>query len=86
MRHIEVQFQDGSHAFVDDFSLEDLIQSRRIKEFYRPSEMRWIVVAGGAIRKSQGGYQGLERRKMGSIQAMIPSFQGCSSFPCERGL
>ena len=30
LRHIEVQFQNEGHAFVDDYLLEDLIRSRQI--------------------------------------------------------
>jgi hypothetical protein len=65
MRHIEVKYQNGSHAFVDDYLLDALIRSRQIKQFYRPSEKRWISIAVDPIRKEKGDYPGKERRRTG---------------------
>ena len=74
MRHIEVEYQDGSHAFVDDHSLENLIKSNRIKQFFRPSEKRWITIGIDAVRSSKGNYCGTERRRTGRTEEMIPSW------------
>ncbi len=72
MRHIEVEYQDGRHAFVDDYLLENLIKSRQIKQFFRPSEKRWITIGMGPVRSWQGNYCGMERRRTGRTEEMIP--------------
>jgi hypothetical protein len=65
MRHIEVKYQNGTHAFVDDYLLDALIQSRQIQQFYRPSEKRWIFIGVDPIRKGKSEYSGRERRRTG---------------------
>jgi hypothetical protein len=72
MRHIEVEFQDGSHAFIDDFLLSDLINSKMIRRFYRPSERRWIYIGINPIRMGQSEHRGIERRRAGHFDSMIP--------------
>ena len=72
MRHIEVEYQDGTHAFVDDHSLEGLIKSNRIKRFYRPSEKRWIIIGIDTVRNWKSNYWGMERRGTGRIEELIP--------------
>jgi hypothetical protein len=72
MRHIEVKFQNDTHAFVDDYLLETLIRSGQIKQFYRPSEHRWITIGIDLIRNSPCGYRRTERRRSGHSTEMIP--------------
>ena len=72
MRHIEVEYQDGGHAFVDDYSLENLIKSNQIKQFFRPSEKRWITIGFDPVRSREGHYCGMERRRTGRSEEMIP--------------
>ena len=72
MRHIEVEYQDGSHAFVDDYSLESLIKSNLIKQFFRPSERRWITIGIDAVRSRKCNYCGLERRGSRQVEGKIP--------------
>jgi len=72
MRHIEVKYQDGTHAFVDDYLLDSLIRSARITHFYRPSEMRWIQIGVDPIRKEQGPPPRKERRRTGHLLEMLP--------------
>ena len=72
MRHIEVQYQDGTHAFVDDHLLDSLINLGRITHFYRPSERRWIQIGVDPTRKEGGPIPGEERRRTGRLLAMIP--------------
>jgi len=72
MRHIEVRYQNETHAFVDDYLLDDLIRSRQIQHFYRPSEKRWITIGVDPIRKEKVGYSGRERRRTGHYREMIP--------------
>jgi len=72
VRHIEVEYQDGVHAFVDDYFLENLIKANRIKQFYRPSERRWITVGIDPVRSGKSHYCEMERRRTGRIEEMIP--------------
>ena len=74
MRHIEVEYQGGSHPFVDDHSLEGLIKSNQIKQFFRPSEKRWITIGIDAVRSWKDNYCGRERRRTGRTEEMIPSW------------
>jgi hypothetical protein len=72
MRHVEVTYQNDTHAFVDDYLLEDLIRSKQIKQFFRPSERRWITIGIDPIRVGKSFYRGKERRRAGHFQEMIP--------------
>lgn len=72
MRHIEVEYQDGRHAFIDDYLLEGLIKSNQIKQFFRPSEKRWITLGIGPVGSWKGNYCGMERGRTGRIEGMIP--------------
>jgi hypothetical protein len=72
MRHIEVKYQDGSDAFVDDYLLDALIHSRQIQQFYRPSEKRWITIGIDPVRKERVGFSGRERRRAGHYGEMLP--------------
>jgi hypothetical protein len=73
MRHIEVKYQNGTHAFVDDYLLDALIHSRQIQQFYRPSEKRWVTVRTDAVRSgTKNSYSGCERRRTGHYREMIP--------------
>jgi hypothetical protein len=76
MRHIEVKYQNGTHAFVDDYLLDALIHSRQIQQFYRPSEKRWITIGVDPIRKEKVGYSGRGRRRTGHYREMIPLAAG----------
>jgi hypothetical protein len=72
MRHIEVKYQNGGHAFVDDYLLEALIRSRQIQQFYRPSERRWITIGIDPIREKGAEYSGREKRRTGHYREMLP--------------
>jgi hypothetical protein len=73
MRHIEVEYLEGNHAFVDDHALEGLIRLGLIKEFYRPSESRWITIGIDAVRGAgKTHYSGCERRRTGHLREMVP--------------
>jgi hypothetical protein len=72
MRHIEVNYINDTHAFVDDYCLEASIKSKMIKAFFRPPERRWITIGVGPMRRGQGGYRGVERRRTGNFELMMP--------------
>ena len=75
MRHIEVEYPDGRHVFIDDYLLEGLIKSRQITQFFRPSEKRWITIGIEPVRTRKGDYHGKERRRAGRSEAMIPLWE-----------
>ena len=59
---IEVQYRNGSEGFVDDITLNELIVSNRIRQFYRPFEQRWVDVDLDPVRRGTNRYRGPERR------------------------
>ena len=72
MRHIEVKYQNGTHAFVDDYLLDALIRSGQISQFYRPSEKRWITIGVDPIRHQTTAFPGREKRRTGHFREMLP--------------
>ncbi len=82
MRHIEVEYPDGRHAFIDDYLLEGLIESKQINRFFRPSERRWITIGMGPLRRWKGKYCGMERRRTGRTEEMIPLRESRKNADC----
>jgi len=59
---ISVIYQDNKMGMVDDFRLDGLIASNRIKLFLRSEG--WVRISDGAvIRRNGDDYKGLERRR-----------------------
>jgi hypothetical protein len=82
MRHIEVQYRDETHAFVDDYLLDSLIRSGKITHFYRPSEGRWIQIGVDPTRKGTSAPPGRERRRTAGFLEMLPRVCDSSADPC----
>jgi hypothetical protein len=63
--HLRVIYSDNRHDIVPDFVLESLIRSRKVKQFYRYSELKWVTIGIDPVRgqKRRSGYDGAERRK-----------------------
>ena len=61
-RLLRVIYWNGKEGEVDDVTLNELIRSKRVKQFYRPSEDRWIEVGVDAVRSRETRYKGPERR------------------------
>ena len=59
---LRVEYQNEKYDYVSAAALEELITFLGIKQFYRPSEKRWIDVVQGPIRASATDYMGPERR------------------------
>ena len=72
MRHIEVKYKSGTHAFVDDYLLDSLIHTEQITHFFRPSERRWVKIGVDPIRRKASPNPGRERRRTGHIREMLP--------------
>ena len=61
---LRVQYHDGKFDYVAESALTRLIAEKEIKQFYRPSEEKWITVGFDPTRGLGGNYTGPERRQM----------------------
>lgn len=61
---IQVQYQDESYGSVDTRLLDNLLLGKSLKQFYRPSEERWVHVYRDRIRGLGGDYSGQDRRHL----------------------
>jgi hypothetical protein len=59
---LHVQYHDNKYDYVIHTTLDELIDTQRIKRFYRPSEERWITPDLDPVRGIGGHYLGPERR------------------------
>ena len=64
MQLIQVLYRNNRGGPVDDITLDELIRSRKITHFYRPSEERWVDIFVDPVRGEDGGHytEGLKRR------------------------
>ena len=65
---IQVRYRNNRDGLIDDVTLSELIRDRKIKQFYRPSESRWVDVEKDPVRVRTNGFSGLERR--GALKAL----------------
>jgi len=59
---LHVQYEDLHYDYVDTHTLERLLADKRLLQFYRTSEERWVNVYRDPIRGSGGAYKGPDRR------------------------
>jgi hypothetical protein len=62
MRYLTVKYKNNLEDIVPAPLLDRLIATDSIKQFYRPSEQRWIILGMDKTRGMGGTYEGLERR------------------------
>jgi len=62
MRYLTVKYKNDQEDIVPATLLDQLIATDSIKQFYRPSEQRWIILGMDKTRGMGGAYEGLERR------------------------
>ena len=62
-RLIQVRYRNNRDGLIDDVTLNELIRDRKIKQFYRPSESRWVDVEKDPVRVKTNGFSGHERRE-----------------------
>jgi tetratricopeptide (TPR) repeat protein len=60
---IQVRYHNNRDGLIDDVTLSELIRDGKIKQFYRPSESRWVDVDKDPVRVRTNGFTGLERRE-----------------------
>ncbi len=63
MWHIAIKYKSDTEDIVSPFMLDELIRSGRIKQFYRPSEEKWVTLGVDRIRKAGLTNGGPERRR-----------------------
>ena len=60
---IQVRYRNNREGLIDDVTLNELILERKIRQFYRPSESRWVDVEKDPVRVKSNGFMGPERRE-----------------------
>jgi len=60
---VHVQYQDLHYDYVGPWFLDRLIAQKSLKQFYRPSEERWVDVSHDPVRGIGGEYLGPNRRQ-----------------------
>ncbi len=63
MRYLAVKYKNNVEDIVSAALLDQMIASDSIRQFYRPSEQRWIILGVDKIRGIGGAYEGEERRR-----------------------
>jgi hypothetical protein len=61
---IRVQYQNFQYDYVDAAALQKLIETKRIRQFYRPFVNQWVNVERGPLRRADIPYTGPERRQL----------------------
>ena len=59
---LHIQYYNNKFDYINSEILDQLINTRRIKRFYRPSEEKWVVIGIDPIRGNGGDHEGKERR------------------------
>ena len=87
---IEVRYRNDARGLVDDVTLDELIESKRIKGFYRPSERRWVNIHQDRIRgKGKTNVEGFLRRasdqqergeEVAELEHTLPSKMGAQEW------
>ncbi len=60
---IQVRYWNNREGLIDDVTLNELIPERKIRQFFRPSESRWVDVGKDPVRVKSNGFMGPERRE-----------------------
>jgi hypothetical protein len=60
---IRVQYLNDSYGDIDASTLDRLLLGKTLRQFYRPSEERWVDVYRDPIRGLGGNYSGPDRRQ-----------------------
>jgi len=62
MRYFAVKYKNNVEDIVPGPMLDELIAEGSIKQFFRPSEQKWIILGSDKTRGMGGSYEGKERR------------------------
>jgi len=75
---IRVQYSNNVYDMISDIALQRLIDTRKIKTFYRYSEKRWIAVGADPLRKGvqvSVPHTGPERRATNPSKLFLASVE-----------
>ena len=61
---IKVMYQDGKIGETENYQLDDLIASNKIKKFQRSG--KWVTIGVDPIREAKRAYLEVPKRKKGS--------------------
>ena len=71
MRYLAIKYNGNQEDIVPAPLLDQLIGSGSIKQFYRPSEQKWVVLGVDKTRGMGGAYEGIERRSLSPLARTI---------------
>jgi hypothetical protein len=63
MWYIAIKYKSNTEDIVSSFMLDALITSYQIKQFYRPSEERWVTLGVDPVRQAETTHRDPERRR-----------------------
>jgi tetratricopeptide (TPR) repeat protein len=69
---ISVRYRNNREGRVDDVTLNELILTGRIGQFYRLSESRWVDIETEPVRKTEAGEPEFGRRATDKKQEVLP--------------
>ena len=61
---LHVQYQNDQYDYIGAHVLDKLLKNESLREFFRPSEERWVNVYRDPIRGEGGDYRGPDRRQL----------------------
>jgi len=62
---IRIQYHDGKYDYIHHSRLREFIETKDLRQFYRPKERTWVTIGTDPVRGSGQGYYlyaGPERR------------------------
>ena len=59
---VHVRYRDGTYGYVNTLRLDELISLDEVKQFYRPSEEKWVDVECDPMRGKVKSYRPHEHR------------------------
>ncbi len=63
MRYLAIKYNSNQEDIVPAPLLDQLIAAGSIRQFFRPSEQRWVILGVDKTRGIGGTYEGIERRR-----------------------
>jgi hypothetical protein len=81
---LRVQYVNGKYDYVDNRTLDELIEQDLIRQFYRPSERRWIDIETDPVRGKVRFYRLEEQRWINVSMRNLPGMGKAYAGPERR--